>query len=377
PETTLTALILETRSNASKNIPYSSSELQRAIDSFSSVLSSSESEKLDWSALRALIAKSAHITHKEWDKTEAAGEELAALLPDVKDSCFQQLFQRVLEGGHWDSAAAAAAGRPASQKPWVVLVTGVNGIRKTSTIYEPWFREVLAEALNGQFSGDANDLPVGGNSFFRQLDYIIATAANKDFKTLYEIKDVHLYAQFKDMIFTRGRTLAEMIGVVFVKAAQRERMNVMVETSGRDIGMFTYVDHFFPDSEYNKLVINFTINDIGYAERSVDKRMLGEMDVGRSALATNADTIEVIKANAGGPYGSKVLRQVHEDSNRVWDTIHKGETEVGKSWYKARIAIEGHDEKEWVVRASGSGTKQFEFTPRTSQFKKVKIDASQ
>ena len=28
----------------------------------------------------------------------------------------------------------------------------------------------------------------------------------------------------------------------------------MVETSGRDIAMFRYIDHFFPDEQYRKLV---------------------------------------------------------------------------------------------------------------------------
>eukprot|EP00961_Rhodomonas_salina_P088861 1195573-Rhodomonas_salina.2 len=39
--------------------------------------------------------------------------------------------------------------------------------------------------------------------------------------------------------------------------------------SRRDIGMFKYVDHFFPDEEYNKLVVHFTINDIAFAEVSL------------------------------------------------------------------------------------------------------------
>lgn len=33
--------------------------------------------------------------------------------------------------------------------------------------------------------------------------------------------------------------------------------------------MFKYVDHFFPDEEYNKLVVHFTINDIAFAEVSL------------------------------------------------------------------------------------------------------------
>ena len=37
-----------------------------------------------------------------------------------------------------------------------------------------------------------------------------------------------------------------MLGVLLLKGAKRQRMNLMVETSGRDIAMFRYIDHFLP-----------------------------------------------------------------------------------------------------------------------------------
>jgi hypothetical protein len=53
----------------------------------------------------------------------------------------------------------------------------------------------------------------------------------------------------------RSRKLAEMLGVLLVKAARTKRLNVMVETSGRDVAMFKYVDQFFPEDMYRKLVV--------------------------------------------------------------------------------------------------------------------------
>jgi hypothetical protein len=165
------------------------------------------------------------------------------------------------------------------RKPWVVLVTGVNGIRKTTSVYQSWFKEALFAALqNSGVEGDgdiadiasADDLPAGSDSFFRQLDYMIATVANEEFKSLYLTqKEVEGYSELKDAIFMRYRTLAEMLGVLLVKASIAKSINVMVETSGRDIAMFDYVDQFFPSDKYRKLVVHFTINDIEYAERSV------------------------------------------------------------------------------------------------------------
>jgi hypothetical protein len=44
----------------------------------------------------------------------------------------------------------------------------------------------------------------------------------------------------------RYRTTAEALGILLVREAQRQRLNVMLETSGRDIGSFAYVDFLFP-----------------------------------------------------------------------------------------------------------------------------------
>ena len=146
----------------------------------------------------------------------------------------------------------------------------------------------------------------------------------------------------------------------------------MLETSGRDISMFKYVDHIFPDGssssssssssngehvEYNKLVIHFTINDIKYAEASVDGRMLREMNDGQTAISSNngsGDYLnDIINVNAGGPYGSSVLRSVQEDSDRVWANIDSGD--VGSSWYKATIHINGHDDpSQWTASSSSN-----------------------
>lgn len=93
------------------------------------------------------------------------------------------------------------------------------------------------------------------NFICRQLDYMIATIANEEFRSLYEVDDIRLYASLKDAIFARFRTIAEVLGVLLIKEAQTKKMNVMVETSGRDIGMYHYVNHLFPEeSGYRKLV---------------------------------------------------------------------------------------------------------------------------
>jgi hypothetical protein len=157
------------------------------------------------------------------------------------------MFERVLVDGNWNNAEAIAQAEKELQgqekvKPWVVLVTGVNGIRKTTSIHQPWFKDILAQALAGQGAGPTQELPDGANSFFRQLDFIIATVANAEFATLYRdhTHDVDVYSSTKASIFTRYRTVAEITGALLVKTATSKGMNLMAETSGRDIAMFKY-----------------------------------------------------------------------------------------------------------------------------------------
>ena len=278
---------------------------------------------------------------------------------------------------------------PASQ-----LVTGLNGIRKTTSVHQPWFKECLRQALGSQFDGAADELPAGPDSFFRQLDFMIATIALEQFKTLYAlgqdlddagcelneqeaaqcIKD---YATFKEAIFARYRTIAEILGVLLVRACAAKRMNVMVETSGRDVGMYQYVDTLFPGDAggYRKMVINFAINDISFAEDSVDTRMRMEMKLGKAALASaaaecsGAAGAKIIRANAGGPYGSSVLAGVQADSRSVWQTVlSASEGDVGYTWSKASIAIEASEATPWRARAvpseDASAATPWEFGPK-------------
>ena len=255
--------------------------------------------------------------------------------------------------GRWEQAASS---RPLSpNKPWVVLVTGLNGIRKSTSLDQPWIQDALAEALP-TFAGDKSTLPCSKNSFFRQLDYMMCAVAADRFKSIYDISDVEMYSSEKAKIFSRYRMVSEMLGAGLLLEAKKVGMNVMLETSGRDVAMYKYVDILFPDDSYNKLVINFEINDIKYAEESVDLRMEIEMDLGRKVLDDGGSLTDITKVNMGGPYGSTVLSSVKRDSERVWKEVTEGRAgDVGKGWYLASIRIEGNEDGVWT--ASGGKTK--------------------
>ena len=347
---------------------------------------------LDYDELRSVLKETAHLSHKDWSVTEANGQRLAAvLLPTGIDATSRPLLSRILQEGNWDGAVEHAANNHNSDdsknQPWAVLVTGVNGIRKTTSLYQDWFPQLLQEALvvpAGAKSATLfppNLLPTGRNSFFRQLDHMIATLCNEDFCIMYQltadlIKDgastdeaLAKYADLKAAIFGRYRTLSELLGAALLHQAQARRANCLMETSGRDVAMFHYVNHFFghEDAAYHKLALHFTINDLSHACASVDRRMQGELETGLQALQ-QADAVAVVHANAGGPYGSAVLKSVQEASDKVWAAdIEPADSAVAADWYKATIQINAHATEPWTaqaVRPDGSLGTVFTFAPK-------------
>jgi len=145
--------------------------------------------------------QTAHTTHKLWDQTETDSKRFSSLFDDA---AFRTVFRRVFEEGNY---AKALKHKASNDRPYVVLITGVNGIRKTTTIHQPKFGQVLAEALNVP----KDSLPTGKNSFFRQLDHIIASLTNVQFEKLYRdnSSSVEQYIAAKADIFKNYRKVSE------------------------------------------------------------------------------------------------------------------------------------------------------------------------
>jgi len=415
---------------AKEEKPFTTHELDEIMASLSDILppsppndDESSTVRPNLPAIRSLLQEVGHLPYTEWEKTANSASRLRALLlgegkGGLTDE-FRFMFDRVLTEGNWDAAATATGTSDASandERPWAVLVTGLNGIRKSTSVYQPWFEELLREAIASPPREDIassttlEELPTGHNSFFRQLDHMIATLVNRHFCTLYVLTSqsphfqdgdddatasppaelIAAYSNLKAAIFARYRTLSEILGILLVREAQSLRSNVMIETSGRSVGMFHYIDEFFPADEYRKLVLRFTIDDRGCAEDSVDKRMVKEMKNGIGVLeggdGSKEDMVrEMVRANLGGPYGSEVLKGVQEDSDRVWETKVVGDSlspgEVGGDWYRACIEIRTNTEQDatdgggvtknkdegWTANAisgnDGSQGKIYDFVP--------------
>lgn len=113
---------------------------------------------IDFQKLADVVLEAAHLSHKDWSRTSRNSDELSRSLSissgddgsdDVISNHAQQLLERILAEGNWNGAKthSKSVGKGNDEKPWAVLVTGVNGIRKTTSMYQPWFDELLSEAL--------------------------------------------------------------------------------------------------------------------------------------------------------------------------------------------------------------------------------------
>ncbi|GKY90708.1 hypothetical protein MPSEU_000044200 [Mayamaea pseudoterrestris] len=394
---------------AKQRLPFTSEEIDKIIDSLDNVRP--VEHEIPRAELARLLLEVAHLPHTDWPSTEANAKRLGSILAGADndesgllnaDAPFRQVLERILREGNWNEAAKHAADLSASKKqvveqPWVVLVTGVNGIRKSTSMYMPWFSQLLQEAVvvpTGAIGAATNvshldstgsvSLPTGQNSFFRQLDHMISTLCNEEFAMLYQLtaKRVRLqqgdppgspssdiiddYSNLKAAIFSRYRTISEVLGAWLLNQAQVLGMNCLLESSGRDVAMFHYVDYLFPKG-YRKLALHFQINDLSLAKTSVDQRMMREILLGTQAVAAG-DVFEVINANAGGPYGSSVLDEIQRESDQVWnDQIVPGK--VASDWYKATIQINAHATEPWTaqaVKSDGSLGRLYRFPDKSA-----------
>jgi len=389
----------EMNASAKAAEPFTPTELDQIMASLTEILppDTPNNKPLDMGAIRSLLLEAGHLPHSDWEKTADSAARLGALLlPDGPglSSPFRYMFDRILTEGNWDGAVD----NNSDEKPWAVLVTGLNGVRKTTSMYQPWFEKVLTEAIDSPSKNNPpSQLPTGQNSFFRQLDHMIATLVNRHFLTLYQLTSqshdlsssspatttppptavIATYSKLKASLFTRYRTLSEILGILLIREAQHVGSNVMLETSGRNVAMFHYIDEFFPADKYRKLVLRFTINEIKCAEGSVDVRMVKEMVSGGAVIkggeGSSIDVRDLIRTNLGGPYGSEVLLGVQQDSDKVWETEVVGDgATVGADWYKACIQInaDARDMGEgWTANAiKGNGVKgtSFAFEPPPS-----------
>ena len=289
----------------------------------------------DFETLRAFVVARAHLPPKHWPTVKHGLDRLRSVVGEPGAPRFDKMFSRVLDGGRWRQAAAYAAEkheRETNHRPWVLLVMGCNGVRKTTSCFQAWFKQALAFSLGRTYTGPREDLPDGNNAFFRQLDFMMANVCNLEFARMYNSaccsgsddgrSNVDAYMQLKGAIFARYRGLCEMLGGLLLESAAQRGMNVMLETSGKDIASFHYVNYFFPSSHYRKLVVYFEINDVKHAEQSVDGRMKREMERGRDLVSRQATTVrDLMAVNCGGPYGGKQLCAVEAAARATWDKV--------------------------------------------------------
>jgi len=181
------------RARADRMVPFTAAEVDTVVSSLQAAAKQrlepgekgdgedkeeidSGSFSIDWEALNVFVTECGHVSYKDWTNTEELAQRLRAIIGDTDTPVFRRMFRRVLADGGWDQAYAAAATNVTTERPWAVLIAGLNGVRKTTSVYQPWFREALGDAL-GLPEGGRPTLPCGQSCFFRQLDYMLVCLA--------------------------------------------------------------------------------------------------------------------------------------------------------------------------------------------------------
>eukprot|EP00931_Biecheleriopsis_adriatica_P032180 TRINITY_DN18801_c0_g2_i1.p1 TRINITY_DN18801_c0_g2~~TRINITY_DN18801_c0_g2_i1.p1 ORF type:complete len:389 (-),score=77.40 TRINITY_DN18801_c0_g2_i1:112-1221(-) len=368
-----------------------------ADDALRSILNLVHLSETQQRALKSWLERCMQVPYKEWATLISFAQELPGIFSEPVESLLPKLFERVLKDGGWAAAASFAAKRPAGQRPWVVLCTGVNGIRKSTMMYQNWLPDALHNAmlqdsmtlstsstlssgitdyvlsccLSRAASKDPHDQMgeffTGHTSFFRQLDFLIVTVANAELSKLYGAMSMDEYVKHKEAIFSKYRTLAEIWGILLVQEAKQKGMDIIIETTGKDDVMFKFVDLVFNDGSYRKLWLHASVNDVGIASATVEARMDKERKAGTNTLATNSSSTpqetakSLIGVNQGGTtFGLDNMKKVEAASELRWAKVKSGEQGIGPSWARAGISILASvDPSAWTACA---GAKNYSFS---------------
>lgn len=153
---------------ANEGIPLNDDEIEGICNGIQNLVP--QDAPIDFEELKELLKNVAHLSHKNWGVTSANSDKLSRSLSISSDdesvsssplsSHAQQLLERILKDGNWKGAVEKATPIGSGDgKPWAVLVTGVNGIRKTTSMYQPWFGELLAEAICPPMDAPDTEIP--------------------------------------------------------------------------------------------------------------------------------------------------------------------------------------------------------------------------
>jgi hypothetical protein len=197
---------------------------------------------------------------------------------DILEIALKEILPHVFTGGNWDNAISITKKQPA-----VILVCGLNGIRKSSSMNkDDRIKDIISRNLK-HLQYDPDSMPSGKNSFFRQLDYVISSITSAFFYDLYSNKpniDTDIYGKIKKNIFNVvARLNAVWISLITYIATERKK-HIIVEAVGNNTNAITTINNTF--TNYNKVIIYFQLEkgNIQYAKDSVTKRLENDLSNG-------------------------------------------------------------------------------------------------
>jgi hypothetical protein len=254
-------------------------------------------------------------------------------------------------------------------KPWVVVIMGLNGIRKTTAMKDDQIKTLIYEALPKKIQDyyDKDFMPSANNSFFRQLDFIVPSLASKFFEMLKDLNSIDLYKLGKHKIFsTYGLFFGNWLNIIS-NCIGSVGCNMLIEATGQNYlqsHLINRNEKFSAYNKYNKLIIRFSITEdnLSIIGDTIDKRFEEEF----ANLKKSKSLYDITKAIIGGSTTTKVYtynklktssyKTVFEASNKARDLLYIKDTSKldtinatkeqwtnanneSKGWYKLLMSI--------------------------------------
>lgn len=250
-----------------------------------------------------------------------------------------------------------------SSKPWVVVVMGLNGIRKTS-LMNMNKGNTIATLLNKHLPTiSIEDMPTGENSFFRQLDFMIPSISSKFFEEFKKFKgklDLFFYKIAKHILFTSMiGTLAKVWLQVVSIILGGLKYNMLIEATGQNFDQVDSIDKLSVFTDYNKLIIRCDVPtdkvSLDLVGQSISVRFENEFEELKKSDPNLAYTTiiggsttekeESIEFSDGSTQETISYISVNEKSRNTWE--EKKNMEKYTHWKKAEIIIFPYKNKDW------------------------------
>jgi hypothetical protein len=269
-----------------------------------------------------------------------------------------------------------------NNSPWIVVVMGLNAIRKTTAMKQldlPILINSVLPHINTKY------IPTANNSFFRQLDYLVPSIASGLFLKLRNIEDIKYYKIGKQLLFSKLATLNGLWLNVVSNIIGKLDYNMLIEATGTNFGQVDLINDNPNFNNYNKLIIRFNVDQtqlkiVGESittrfDEEFKKIKTSNIDVSQAIIGgTTTETEYYCEYNDTQDSDNKKIIKtipynvINRESNETWNNVVYNEkfkvmhlSPEYFNWDKAILLITPNPKGQWTVETQ-YGIKKLETT---------------